>query len=127
LKSGEVLKRWKTTVVASDNGFGSTIRVAPSVMFSKSSPVAMKNSLSVVVKRVSGARAALVVGHTGILTGNTQENRVLSVKRAKNVSNELKQVAVVSFVGLGGDVPLSTRMSETAQAQNRRVVIYFVP
>ena len=127
LKSREVLKRWKTTVVAADNGIGSTVRVAAGVMFSKTSPFAYRRSLSVALKEVEGSRAALVVGHTAILTGNTQENYILSVKRARNVSLSLKNVASVQHVGVGGDVPLSTRLTESEQAQNRRVAIYYVP
>jgi outer membrane protein OmpA-like peptidoglycan-associated protein len=69
----------------------------------------------------------LVVGHTAILTGNTQENYILSVKRARNVSMSLKNVASIQHVGVGGDVPLSTRLTESEQAQNRRVAIYYVP
>ena len=127
LKSREVLRRWKTTVVATDNGIGSTIRIAPNVMFSKTSPIAYRNSLAAVIKQVEGARSALVVGHTAILTGNTQENRILSSKRARNVSTALKDVANVNHIGIGGDVPLSTRLAESEQAQNRRVVVYYVP
>lgn len=127
LKSRNVLKRWKTTVVAADNGIGSTVRVASGVMFSKTSPFAYRRSLAVALNEVAGSRAALVVGHTAILTGNTQENYILSVKRARNVSMSLKNVASIQHVGVGGDVPLSTRLTESEQAQNRRVAIYYVP
>ena len=130
MSSGEVLKRWKTTIVSADKGVGSIVRIAPAVQFGKAAQFPRKMSLDTAMKSVSGARIALVVGHAAILTGNTLENRILSVKRANNVATALKQYAdvdVVSSLGVGGDVPVSRMLSESGQDQNRRVVVYYVP
>jgi len=124
------LKRWKTTIISTDKGVGSIVRIAPAVQFGKSSQFPKEMSLNKTMKSVSGARIALVVGHAAILTGNTLENRILSVKRAKNVATALKQhasVEIVDSLGVGGDVPVSRNLDESRQEQNRRVVVYYVP
>jgi alpha-tubulin suppressor-like RCC1 family protein len=130
LSSSEVLKRWKTTIVSTDMGVGSIVRIAPAVQFVKASQFPNKMSLERTLKSVSGARSALVVGHAAILTGNTLENRILSVKRAKNVAAVLREdagVVAVNSLGIGGDVPVSRLLNESRQEQNRRVVVYYVP
>ena len=130
LQTRDILKRWKTTVVRSDSGIGSIVRVAPSVMFARSSYTPSRNALSVFPEQVSGAQSAFVVGHTAVITGNTQENRILSVKRARSVANILRKnakIGVVNHVGVGGDAPLTRRLNESDQDQNRRVVVYYVP
>ena len=130
LSSSEVLKRWKTTIVSADKGVGSLVRIAPAVQFEKASQFPNKTSLDETMEIVSGAHNALVVGHSAILTGNTLENRILSVKRAKNVAAALKQhagVETVDSLGVGGDVPVSRMLNESRQEQNRRVVVYYVP
>lgn len=130
LSSREVLKRWKTTIVSADKGVGSVIRIAPAVQFDKAAQFPKKMSLDETMKSVSGARIALVVGHAAILTGNTLENRILSVKRANHVATALKKYAdidVVDSLGVGGDVPVSRMLDESRQEKNRRVVVYYVP
>jgi outer membrane protein OmpA-like peptidoglycan-associated protein len=124
------LKRWKTTIVSADKGVGSIVRVAPAVQFDRASQFPRKTSLDETIQRVSEARIALVVGHAAILTGNTLENRILSVKRANNVAIVLRKYAgvdVVNSLGVGGDVPVSRLLNESRQEKNRRVVVYYVP
>lgn len=130
LASGEVLKRWTTTVVAADQGFGSVVRVAPAVQFGKTAQRPTATSLNATVKLVTEARAALVVGHAAILTGNTMQNRILSKKRALHVADVLRQqanIGIVEAIGVGGDVPVSRLLTETQQRANRRVIVYYVP
>lgn len=130
LSSREVLKRWRTTIVSSDTGYGSLVRVAPAVKFTKVSQTPLRASMRDALKSVKNARAVLVVGHAAILTGNTMQNRILSVKRAQNVANAIRKsngAARVESVGVGGDVPVSRLLNESRQSHNRRAVVYYVP
>ncbi len=130
LSSREVLRRWKTTIVSTDTGHGSLVRIAPLVTFTKVSHVPQRSSLRSALLAVNNVRAALVVGHAAILTGNTMQNRILSTKRAQSVAMALRRNnkgARIHAIGVGGDIPLSRLLIESRQTVNRRAIVYYVP
>ena len=130
LANREVLRRWRTSVVASTGAVGSQVRVAPIVQFARSSRIPRARDLNDALDAASGARSVMVVGHSALLTGNTPENRVLSAKRADRVAALLRKDArageVVS-VAIGADAPVTRALTESMQSRNRRVTVYFVP
>lgn len=130
LSSGAVLKRWTTRVVTSDVGIGSTVRVAPSIVFPRASTRPMTSSLNAALAELKGARSVFVVGHSAFLTGKTPENRRLSLQRASRVGGIVARragVTSVDVVGVGGDAPVASALRESSQSKNRRVVVYYVP
>jgi len=80
--------------------------------------------------RISAAGTVLLVGHSGILMGNTQENQELGRARAISARNELRSMGAKGpfyFTSAGALAPATLRMTPAAQAKNRRVVIVLIP
>ena len=130
LRTGNVLRQWRTTISKEDPGIGSIVRVAPVVQFSRASLGTSAGTVKTAFDAVRGARSAFVVGHSAFLTGNTPENRRLSNQRASQVAQRLRsqlKVRSVDFVGVGGDAPIASQLKESSQSKNRRAVIYYVP
>lgn len=71
-----------------------------------------------------------IIGHTDNV-GSASYNQDLSLRRALAVSNILAAEGVlvsrISTVGMGESQPVSTNLTESGRAQNRRVEIIIVP
>ena len=130
LKTGTVLRQWKTAVVAADTSIGTTVRVAPAIVFPRASLRADRTTLKNARALVRGSQSAFVVGHSAFLTGKTPENRRLSHQRAAHIAQTLRKrtnIKQVVSIGIGGGAPVSSVLRESSQRKNRRVVIYYVP
>lgn len=76
------------------------------------------------------AGSILVMGHSGIINGNSLENQKVAADRAGAVVKVLKTFGVkATFVmrSVGAINPVSTDTSEKAQVRNRRAVIALIP
>jgi alpha-tubulin suppressor-like RCC1 family protein len=130
LKTGTVLRQWKTTVVAADTSIGTTVRVAPAIVFPRASLRADRKTLNNALALVRGSQSAFVVGHSAFLTGKTPENRRLSHQRAAQIAQTFRtrtNIKQVVSIGVGGGAPVSSVLRESSQRKNRRVVVYYVP
>ena len=89
-----------------------------------------KKRLKGLTDRISAAGTVLLVGHSGILMGNTPENQQLGRARAIAARNELRSMGAKGpfyFTSAGALAPATTKMTNEAQAKNRRVVIVLIP
>ena len=121
---------WSTTIAKGDAGIGSSVFESQAIRFAKLSPNPQQDSLAAFLRRIGRPKAAVVVGHAALLTGVTTENLILSQHRARNVAIAFGRSTpgtTVGWVGLGSTIPLSRVLTEKAQAQNRRVVVYYIP
>lgn len=130
LENKNAFRVWSTVIKKDDSGVGSSVRESRLVLFSKLSETPLRDSLRDLLIRVGRPQSAVVVGHTAMLTGATEENMILSQHRARNVANVLAKSSPgtrIGWVGLGATVPISRVLTENAQAPNRRVVVYYIP
>ena len=91
---------------------------------------AAKARIKSIKAQVSAAGNVLIVGHSGILMGDTPENRALSKARAISTVNGLKAIGATGpfyVTSVGAEDPATTVMTRAAQAKNRRVIIVLVP
>lgn len=135
-KSGEVLRRFRTTVVedeVSELKIGNEIAtIAPIFFDGGSTDVNAKGMKRIrsIKDQITAAGNVLVVGHSGIALGDTPQNRQLSEDRAISTVKAMKKVGAKGpfvAIGIGGDDPLVTSTSGKDQDKNRRVVIILVP
>jgi outer membrane protein OmpA-like peptidoglycan-associated protein len=135
-KTGRVLRALTTRVVAdevSELNVGNEIVTLAPIYFSGGSAVVdakAKNRLKGLTDRISAAGTVLLVGHSGILMGNTPENQQLGRARAIAARNELRSMGAKGpfyFTSAGALAPATTKMTNEAQAKNRRVVIVLIP
>jgi ELWxxDGT repeat protein len=135
-KTGKVLRRLTTRVVAdevSEINVGNEIVTLAPIYFggaSASVDAKAKKRLQSIKDRISAAGTVLLVGHSGILMGNTPENQEMGRARAIATRNKLRDMGAKGpfFVTSAGALaPASTKMTQVAQAKNRRVVIVLIP
>jgi outer membrane protein OmpA-like peptidoglycan-associated protein/Tol biopolymer transport system component len=135
-KTGRVLRALTTRVVAdevSELNVGNEIVTLAPIYFSGGSAVVdarAKKRLQSIKDRVTAAGTVLLVGHSGILMGNTQENQEMGRARAIAARNELRSMGAKGpfyFTSAGALAPATTKMTVEAQAKNRRVVIVLIP
>jgi outer membrane protein OmpA-like peptidoglycan-associated protein len=135
-KTGKVLRTLRTRVVAdevSDLNVGNAIVTLTPIYFKGATTkvdAKAKKRLRSIKNRVSAAGTVLIVGHSGILMGNTPENQKLGRARAISTRNELRKMGAKGpfyFTSAGALAPASTKMTQRAQAKNRRVVIVLIP
>ena len=135
-KTGKVLRRLQTLVVKQgiqELRVGNEVAVITPIYFANGSSrltTTAKNQLRQLRNSMSSASSALVMGHTGIVAGNTRENILLSRKRAANTINELKKSSVESSFyawAMGARDPATKSKRWQDQAMNRRAVIVLVP
>ena len=135
-KSGEVLRRFRTTVVedsVTELRIGNEVAVLAPIFFSgKSTDVDNKGLRRIrsLAPRITSAGKVLVVGHSGIALGDTPENRQLSTDRAVATVRAMKKAGAKGpfiSLGVGTKDPLVSSTSGKDQARNRRVVIILVP
>jgi alpha-tubulin suppressor-like RCC1 family protein/outer membrane protein OmpA-like peptidoglycan-associated protein len=135
-KTGRVLRTLSTRVVAdevSELNVGNEIVTLAPIYFGGGSAVvdatAVKR-LQSIKDRITAAGTVLLVGHSGILMGNTPENQELSRARAIAARNELQRMGAAGpffITPAGALAPATTKMTVAAQAKNRRVVIVLIP
>jgi outer membrane protein OmpA-like peptidoglycan-associated protein len=135
-KSGKVLRTLSTRVVAdevSELSVGNEIVTLAPIYFGGASAsvdaTAIKRLRSI-KDRISAAGTVLLVGHSGILMGNTPENQEMSRSRAIATRNKLQTMGAKGpfyITSAGALAPATTKMTNAAQAKNRRVVIILIP
>jgi outer membrane protein OmpA-like peptidoglycan-associated protein len=135
-KTGKVLRTLKTTIVNEDvselNVGNEIVTLAPIYFAGGSAEVdaVAKKRLESIKAKVSAAGTVLLVGHSGILMGNTPENQVLGRTRAIAARDALKKMGSKGpfyFSSAGALDPATKVLTVEAQAKNRRVVIVLIP
>jgi alpha-tubulin suppressor-like RCC1 family protein/outer membrane protein OmpA-like peptidoglycan-associated protein len=135
-KTGKVLRTLKTTIVGEDvselNVGNEIVTLAPIYFAGGSAEIdaVAKKRLSSLKSKVTSAGTVLLVGHSGILMGNTPENQVLGRTRAIAARDALKKMGSKGpfyFSSAGALDPATKVLTVEAQAKNRRVVIVLIP
>jgi outer membrane protein OmpA-like peptidoglycan-associated protein len=135
-KTGKVLRTLKTTVVAdevSSLNVGNEVAILAPIYFEAASSTVSPAGLARIKSikdQVTAAGSVLLVGHSGILMGNTPENIALAKARATSTAKALKTVGAKGpfyATSAGALDPASNKKTLAAQAKNRRVVIVLVP
>jgi len=135
-KTGEVLRRFRTTVVedeVSELKVGNEVAILAPIYFDGGSTEVNQKGMKRIRRlqsKITAAGTVLVVGHSGIALGDTEENRILSRQRATSTVAAMKKVGAKGpffAIGVGGKDPLVTSTSGKDQSKNRRVVIILVP
>ena len=135
-KTGEVLRRFRTTVVedeVSELKVGNEVAILAPIYFDGGSTEVNQKGIKRIrglKSKITAAGTVLVVGHSGIALGDTEENRILSRQRATSTVAAMKKVGARGpffAIGVGGKDPLVTSTSGKDQSKNRRVVIILVP
>lgn len=135
-KSGEVLRRLRTTVVEEDIvelGVGNEVAILAPIYFDNGATDLNKKARTRIrglKDQISAAGTVMVVGHSGIMLGDTPENRALSRARAESTVREMKRIKATGpfySVGVGAADPAIDDTSRSAQSKNRRVIIVLVP
>ena len=135
-KTGRVLRTLSTRVVADEvselNVGNEIVTLAPIYFGGASASVDAKalKRLRSIKDRISAAGTVLLVGHSGILMGNTPENQEMSRTRAIATRKELQRMGAKGpfyITSAGALAPATTKMTSAAQAKNRRVVIVLIP
>ena len=128
-----VLRTLSTKVAEVTTGVGTTLTAADPLRFAIVSwrvSATAKAQLSKLVDQAKSASRIVIVGHSGMLYDTESFNVNISLRRAAAVKAALQKAGVktaINVVGLGSQVPLTTTKTETAQAKNRRVMLYFYP
>lgn len=133
-KSDKALLRTLTTkVTATTTGIGTALTATDPLRFAIVSwtvNATAKAQLEKLAEQAKSASRVLIVGHSGMLYDTEAFNVNISLRRAAAVKAALQKAGVksaINVVGLGSQVPLTTTKTESAQAKNRRVVLYFYP
>lgn len=135
-KSGEVLRRFRTTVVddeVSELKVGNEVAILAPIYFDGGSTQVNTRGMRrirSIKDQITAAGSVLVVGHSGIALGITAENVALSKARATSAVAAMKKVGAKGpffATGVGGADPLTTSTRGKDQTKNRRVVIILVP
>ena len=135
-KTGKVLRTLKTTIVGEDvselNVGNEIVTLAPIYFAGGSAEIdaVAKKRLASMKSKVTSAGTVLLVGHSGILMGNTPENQVLGRTRAIAARDALKKMGSKGpfyFSSAGALDPATKVLTVEAQAKNRRVVIVLIP
>ena len=89
-----------------------------------------KKAIDSLAPTAKAADTLLVTGHTGNALGESENNVILSQKRALAVRSLIRQSGVgrtIAIWSYGGTLPRTTSKSEAKQALNRRAEIYIIP
>jgi outer membrane protein OmpA-like peptidoglycan-associated protein len=135
-KTRKVLRTLRTTVVPDDISeikVGNEIAVLSPLYFTAGTATMKASSvrrLNTMTTQVKAAGSILVAGHSGVLMGDTPENRALSRQRAATVVSALKKrgaTADFAIAAVGALDPVSTGDSRADQDKNRRAVVVLIP
>ena len=89
-----------------------------------------RQTLNTIRPQALAAGSILVMGHSGIIYGNSPENQKVANDRAVAVMKALKSFGVkapFATSSVGANDPASKATSEKAQDRNRRVIIALIP
>lgn len=135
-RTGKILRKIRTTVVEDDVvelGVGNEIVTLAPIYFTNGSSVLTKAARARVAElrsNISTAGTVMVIGHSGMMLGDTPENKALSRSRAINTVREMKRAGATGpfySVGVGAADPEVKSTSRKNQDKNRRVVIVLIP
>ncbi len=133
LKSdGATARTLRTTVTRKPSTKGSQVTVSKPIVFSVASArlsKAARAQIAEIAKNAAGAKSVVVVGHAAALT-ESPFNFAISRNRAVAVRDALRSAKVtapITVTARGTLQQVSTKKTEAAQAQNRRVVVYLIP
>ena len=133
LKNGGTATRTlRTTVTTKTSTKGSEVTASTPIIFSTASARLSKTAraqIAEIAKNAAGAKSVVVVGHAAALT-ESPFNFAISRNRANAVRNALRAAKVkapITVTARGTLQQISTKKTESAQAQNRRVVVYLIP
>lgn len=111
---------------------GTEVVVADPIMFRSVSARLSRTArgqISAIAEAATDAKAVVVVGHAAALT-DSRFNYAISRNRANAVRKALRRAKVkapVTATWRGSLEQISTKKTESAQARNRRVLVYIVP
>lgn len=113
-----------------------TLRLDSLSLFDVGQSILKSGSTKVLINALVGIKAKpgwliVVAGHTDI-TGDSQSNQILSLKRAESVRNWMRDTGDIpescfAVQGYGESRPLKSNDTEAGRALNRRVEISLVP
>jgi outer membrane protein OmpA-like peptidoglycan-associated protein len=128
----KVIRTLRTTVSKTISTLGSEVTISDPITFSIASArlsSAARTKTTEIATTAATAKAVVVVGHAAALT-ESRFNFAISQKRADAVRRALRRAGVaapVTATARGTSQQISRKKTETAQAQNRRVVAYLIP
>ena len=128
----KVLRTLRTTVSKKLSTLGSEVTVSDPITFSIASArltSTARSQIAEIATSAANAKAIVVAGHAAALS-ESRFNFAISRKRADAVRRALRRAKVaapVTATARGTSQPISQKKTETAQAQNRRVVVYLIP
>ena len=135
-RTGEVLRRIRTTVIEEDVvklGVGNEIVTLAPIFFQNGKSTLTNRARARVASlkdQISAAGTVMVIGHSGMMLGNTPENQALARSRAINTVREMKRIRATGpfySTGVGALDPAVPSSDRSKQALNRRVVIVLIP
>jgi hypothetical protein len=129
--SGAVARDWKTSVrsvslSSSIYDLGVSVEVLEPIFFRHMSSVPM-GYLAPVANAAMSAKTVFVVGHSSLFASEVLSKPSISLRRANAVKQALVAKRVRSeiiAVSVSYGSPVSLKLSESAQASNRRVMVY---
>jgi len=129
--SGAIAREWKTSVRAASisspiYGVGTSVEVLDPIFFRHMSSVPIGYVTPLAVAAMS-AKNVLVVGHSSLFASEVLSKPSISLRRANAVKQALLAKRVRSeiiAVSVGYGSPVSFKLAESAQAANRRVMVY---
>jgi outer membrane protein OmpA-like peptidoglycan-associated protein len=122
----------RTNVTTKSSKAGTQFVASKPIMFGKGS-YSLTNTAAKQIRalttRAKAARGVVVVGHATSIPNNSS-NFALSRKRVRSVSSLMEQLKVrtpLTLAAKGSSQLATKKKTEKAQAQNRRVIVYFIP
>lgn len=122
----------RTTVGKKISTLGSEVTASEPITFSIASArltSTARTQIAEIATSAATAKAIVVVGHAAALT-ESRFNFAISRKRSDTVQRALRRAKVaapVTATARGTSQQISRKKTESAQAQNRRVVVYLIP
>ena len=129
---GTASRTLRTTVTRAASTKGSQVTASKPIVFSVASAALSRTAraqIADIAKSAAGASSVVVVGHAAALT-ESPFNFAISRNRANAVRDALRSAKVkapITVTARGTLQQISTTKTESAQAQNRRVVVYLIP
>jgi hypothetical protein len=129
--SGAVARTWKSSVRTVSMAspvyeLGVSVEVLEPIFFRHMSSVPM-GYLAPVANAAMSAKTVFVVGHSSLFASEVLSKPSISLRRANAVKQALTAKRVRSeiiAVSVSYGSPVSLKLSESAQASNRRVMVY---
>lgn len=129
----KVIRTFSTTVAKSEQVAGTVLTTDKPIYFrfvSSALTAKAKAQIAALAEKATGVGRILIVGHSASLYDNEISNKRIALNRAAAVKAALAKAGVkapISIVSVGSADPVTKVKTETAQAKNRRVEIFFFP